>query len=77
MTKMFYRGYEITVVPHQIQNKEDWAVKVRIHLFKGDTKSQTDFLGPEKQYPSMEEATNAGLAYGKHVIDNFPDKLHV
>ena len=29
----------------------------------------------EDLYPSMEDASNAGLAYGKHIIDKFPDKL--
>ncbi len=69
MTTEFYKGHEIISTPHQLSHTDEWTVDVRIRQRKGDQIIDQQCQGPNKTYPSEEEAIKAGLMCGEQVID--------
>jgi len=69
LTKMFYKGCEISAEPQLEIDNDLWSTKVTISRYQGSGVITKEF-SDEKKFKSEEEAIKHCLSFGQRIIDS-------
>lgn len=68
MNKLSYKGYELESKPHQIRESQEWTLDVTIYNHTATGVKHRPFSAASR-FKTMEDAVEAGLSFGKDIID--------
>ena len=67
-TRVDHKGYTIMAMPRQLHNG-NWIVRVVLEEGRPEGPRRYDFAGPMAEYPSEQEARDAGIEHATKRLD--------